>query len=113
MTLGNMMVRDVTLVRPTYTTDRYGNAVADWDGAEAIALRGWLGRQSASEEHGTRAGAGVEAWTLVLEDVTQEVSTGDRVIVDEQTFEVQGPALYAWTPRGPHHVEIELRAVAG
>lgn len=113
MTLGNMMVRDVTLMRPTYTTDRYGNSVADWSDAATIELRGWLGRQSASEEHGTRVGAGVEQWTLVLDDVSESVATGDRVLVDAQTFEVDGPVLTAWTPRGPHHLEVTLRAVAG
>lgn len=113
MTLGNLMVRSATIVHPNYNSDRYGNLMPDWGDVTETDVRVWLGRQSASEEHGTRVGAGIESWLLMAEDVTIGLATGDRVVVDAQTFEVDGPVHVAWTPRGPHHLEAVLRAVTG
>lgn len=113
MTLSNLMVRSVTIVHPATVTDRYGNAVSDWNDTTETTTMGWIGRTSATEEHGTRTGAEVETWTLTLADLAVTVTGSDRVVVDGQAFEVDGPIWHAWTPRGEHHLEIDLRAVAG
>lgn len=113
MTLSNLMVRSVTIVHPATATDRYGNAVADWEDVTETSTHGWIGRTSASEELGTRTAGEVETWTLTLDDLTVSIGGTDRVIVDGQTFEVASPVWRTWTPRGEHHIEVDLRAVTG
>lgn len=113
MTLRDLMVRDVTIRRAGTTTDRYGNLLPDWTTATETTTTGWLGVQTRSEEGGTRIGALIQGGTLVLDDLTLDVAGGDRVDIDGITFEVDGPPLTAWTPRGAHHLEVTVRAVTG
>jgi len=108
--LSNLLVRDVTILRPGTITDRT-DTVADWSTATSTHTNGWLAQRSAAEVLDNRT-AGVTGWTLVLPGGT-DVRRTDRVTIDAVTYEVDGDPNPAWTPRGEHHVEVSLRRVDG
>jgi hypothetical protein len=106
------MVHDVTVVHAGTTTDRYGNTVKDWTTASSSSTRGWVSRSSTVElTDGGREGQ-MSGWIAYL-PVDTVVAGGDRVTWNGVTFEVDGPPNQAWTPRGPHHIEAQLRVVEG
>jgi hypothetical protein len=41
------------------------------------------------------------------------ITARDRVVIDGVTYEVDGQPRNVWTPRGSHHVRVNLTAVAG
>lgn len=111
MTFPHLMVHDVTIVTPGESTGRYGDTVKDWSSASREEVRGWVARRSQEEVNGHRE-AQVSAWVLFVEpDVT--VTGQDRVEWCDTTFEVDGPPLPAYSPRGQHHMEVPLRLVEG
>lgn len=111
MSLAGLLVHDVTIVTPGSTVGRYGDAVKDWATATETATKGWVARRSQDEVNGHRE-AQVSEWVLyVTADVA--LSGADRVVWGAYTFEVDGPPVRAWTPRGEHHVEVPLRYVSG
>jgi hypothetical protein len=111
MSINNLLVRDVTIVTAETITDRYGNKVRVWTNASRNYTRGWLGRNSETEDGSNREGF-VTTWTLRLPPGTA-ITAGDLVEVDGVTYHVEGPPNKAWTPRGEHHVRAELRLVEG
>lgn len=111
MSLAGLLVRDVTRLRAAEVTDPYGSTVKDWGNATSITGKGWLAQRSRSEDLVNRE-AQISDWHLtVFPDF--DVVGGDRVVVDGQTFEVDGPPWPAWTPRGLHHRELSLTVVEG
>lgn len=111
MSLQALMVHDVTIVHAGTSTDRYGNIVKDWSTATTKVSKGWITQTAASEDVTDRE-AEIGTWTLFLPAET--VVTGrDRVTWDGLTFEVVAPPRKAWTPRGEHHIEAQLRIVEG
>lgn len=112
MSLTNLMTRDVTVVRPASTTNRYHNAVADWDNATETATKGWIAQSSSSEPTSAGRDPEVTFWHLYL-PVGTDIVAADRVVVDDVTYEVVGPPNRAHTPLAEHHVEATVRLVAG
>lgn len=112
MSLQSLMVRDVTVVHPGTTVDRYGNVSKDWETATRKSTKGWMARLSADEVLGDRE-ALVSGMSLTIADLKVAVEGGDRVEVGGETYEVDGPPLQAWSPQGPHHLEVTLRRVEG
>lgn len=111
MTVEALMVRDVTILSAASSTDRYGNPTNDWAAATSTATKGWLAQQARDEVLGNRD-AQTSGWVVYLPAGTV-IDGSDRVVVDGQTFEVDGPPNRAWSPRGEHHVEAALNVVEG
>lgn len=112
MSLASLLVHDVTLLRAGTTTDRYGADAKDWDTATETDTQGWVTQTSGVEDRTDGREAQVGSWTLYLA-AGEDLLGGDRVVWGTYTFEVDGPPLQAWTPRGEHHVEARLRLVEG
>lgn len=112
MSLANLRVREVTLLDPGTTTDRYGNTIDDWTTPTSSTELGWLARDSETETRGDRVGELATTWTLRL-DAGSAITGRHRVIIDGRTFEVAAEPNRAWTPRGEHHVRVPLRIVDG
>lgn len=111
MSLATLLVHDVTVLTAATVTDRYGNAAKDWDTATEATVKGWVSQRSASEDRDHRE-AQVSDWVLFLHpDAT--VTGHNRIQWEGITFEVDGPANPAWSPRGLHHYEVPLRVVDG
>jgi hypothetical protein len=111
MSLAGLLVHDVTILRATTTTDRYGNLTVTWSTPTETAVKGWISQRSRSEEN-TQRDAQISDWVLFVPADTDIVG-GDRVTWNGVTYEVDGPPWRAWTPRGEHHVEASLRVVSG
>lgn len=111
MTFTSLLVHDVTLIAPGTGAGRYGDAVKDWTTATEVDTKGWVARTGQNEVNGDRE-AQVSEWVLFLHP--EETITGAyRVRWSGLTFEVDGPPMPAWTPRGEHHIEVPLRVVTG
>lgn len=111
MTLTSLLVHDVTILTPGYDTNRYGDEEKDWTEATSATVKGWVSQRSGIEDRDHREAQASE-WVLFLH--TSATITGfDRVTWAGITFEVDGPILPAWSPRGEHHQEVPLRVVAG
>lgn len=111
MTFPTLLVHDVTILTAAEEIDRYGNTVKDWTAATSVVTKGWVSQRTQTEERERRE-AQVSDWILFLEP--DETITGEnRVSWAGITFEVDGPANPAWSPRGAHHLEVPLRVVAG
>lgn len=111
MSLTTFLIRPVTVVHPGETVDRYGNTMPDWEHPTTADTDGWLAQTSGSEDH-DRRDASLSGWSLYVPADVALAST-DRVVIDTTTYELDGPPVDAWTPRGPHHLEATLRLVAG
>jgi hypothetical protein len=111
VSLASLLVHTVTILRAGTTTDRYGNTEPDWDAATSETAKAWLSQQSRTEDVDGRD-ALIQVWVAFLPpDVS--VSGHDRLVWSGITFDVDGPLLPAWTPRGLHHYEATLRVVEG
>lgn len=111
MLFTTFLARTVTILTPGSTTDRYNNTVLDWAAPTSRNAKAWFAQQTASEDHAQRDAQVTEGTATFSADVG--LTPSDRVLIDSTTYEVVGQPHIAWTPRGPHHVEVRLRAVAG
>lgn len=111
MSLDRLMVQAVTILTPGAGTNRYGDPSKDWATATETETRGWISQRIRSEDLDGRE-AQITGWVLFLPAATT-ITGRDRVLWDDLTFEVDGPVLPAHTPRGLHHLEVNLRAVTG
>ena len=116
MSFDTLLVDDVTVVRPGTTTDRYGNSQPDWATATSEAVKAWISQRNRTEDPGTSGTGGRQGelsdWVVYFQpDV--DITAGDRVVYDGDTFDVIGKPLPGKTPRGPHHLECTVRLVAG
>lgn len=113
MSFDGLLVRDVTILHAGSVTDGYGETSANWPSATSTATKGWLAQLEETEPQG--AGRNL---VTVVRDVLRlpadtVISAQDRVEIDGTTYEVDGQPRNVWTPRGRHHVRVNLRAVAG
>lgn len=114
MAIERFYTRDITIVVPVAGEDRYGNTLALWDEADGAARyseKGWLAQQTRSEDHDRRDAQVTRLMLLV--PPSSSITEHTRVEIDDQVYEVDGVPNVAWTPRGPHHIEATLVAVAG
>lgn len=117
MAIDDFFVTPVTVRNPGSTTDRNGNTIDDWTTATSVSTSGWL-QDLVSRR--PRAGAGVEvqggrdtlvsAHQLFLPADTA-ISGYSRVLIDGQTFEVDGAPTTTRTPEGAHHLEVQLHLI--
>lgn len=105
--------RPITVVTPGEHTDRYGNVTKDWTNSTRTDTAGWVGAFSGFE-YGADQGreAAFQTWTVYL-PTGVTVSQEDRIETGTDTFEVDGPVVELWSPRGGHHLEARIRKVDG
>lgn len=113
------LVHDVTIVRATMVTDRYGNQVKDWENATRTTTKGWVSQQGAvgrpaSLENIEMREAEVSSWMVYLMP-NEDVTPYDRIEWEGISFEVEGPPNPAYSPRtrSVHHKEVRVRVVEG
>ena len=111
MSLAGLLVRTVTRLRAPVTVDSHGNEVRNWSTATSVTMNGWLAQRIRDENNDNRD-ARISDWHLTV-PTGSDITALDRVVIDGQTFELDGPPNTAWTPRGPHHIECSLRVVEG
>jgi hypothetical protein len=111
MPINTFLVHDVTIVYPGYSTDRYGNLAKNWSTATSVETLGWFNQRNTVEDDNQREGTETDAILFLEPDET--ISEFDRVIFREQTYEVFGKPKLAGTPRGTHHLEIDLKLYQG
>ncbi len=110
MTITDLLTQTVTVqTHGAGAADEYGNATDTW--SAGVQHKGRVEQRNATE---ITVDGDVQRsdWLLFL---GPEVAIGgrDRVTADGRTFEVVGPPSVARTPRGPHHLEANLRHVSG
>jgi head-tail adaptor len=101
----------VTVVRPTTTTDRYGNTTTSWSNATRAEYAAWIEQSAAGENTDQRDQQSAD-WLLIVQP-DADVNGRDRVEYDGKTFEVVGPPTRRNTFRGTHHIEATLRWIEG
>jgi head-tail adaptor len=111
VSLAGLLVRPVTILQATTTTDRNGATSRSWTSPTLTDTTGWLAQNTATEDLNHRDGE-ISTWVLYLPADTTIAAT-DRVVLDGQTFEVTGPPNPAWTPRGVHHLEVTVKLMVG
>jgi len=107
-----LFTRDVSILAAAETTSRYGDTVKDWDNATTTSAKGWLSITSTTELAEDGREAQVTRTVLSLPAGTA-IAGADRVTIDGATYEVDGNPITAYTPRGAHHIEANLRRVEG
>lgn len=106
------VLRDqITVVRASSSTDRYGNETTSWDTAARHELWAWIEQASASESLDNRDQLASDWLAIVAPDA--DIEGRDRVEWDGKTFEVIGPPTPRDTLTGPHHIEATLRWIEG
>ena len=103
------------IVRPAVTTDRYGNAKADWGAAaERIPIVQISVQPSGgSSEDTDDKQLTVTGWLLMSAPGTlPDLRETDRVEVDGMTLEVTGKVGRWPVPAGVRHIEAQLKEVA-
>lgn len=111
MSFPALLARDVTILTATSSTNRYGDTAADWSAPASRTAQCWFDQQTGADLLSHRSGIVTQARAFF--DTTSSLAAGERVVIDDATYEVIGSPDIAWTPRGPHHIEAQLRAVAG
>lgn len=113
-----MLPHEVTKVRPVASTvDPAYGTVWDWGpAATRTVARAWLEQTSARESHQENRSFYEQRWALVIND--QDLAADDRIEwaghpAGAVVFRIEGTPEPAYTPRGPHHLEAQLRIVEG
>lgn len=96
-------------VRSDTATDSYGNVVPGFDAP--VDISGRLEIDTGSEEDTDRESA-VHKATWYCQP-TVDIHHLDRLVIDGNTWQVDGPPSVARSPRGAHHLEVRLRWVEG
>lgn len=112
MSLDTLMVHDVVVVHPGTTVTRSNDVAFDWLTATTTASKAWVSQRSRTEDDGTRVLGQSSDWICYL-PTTTEITAGDRIVWEGSLFDVVGKPNPAWTPRGLHHYEADLRLVEG
>lgn len=111
MSLTSLLVRTAVIQTATTSTDRYNNTVLDWTSPTSTTTTAWVA-QTATIENQDHRDATVDTVIATFPAGTA-ITAQNRVVIDGQTYEVDGKPNRAWTPRGEHHVECVLREVRG
>ena len=111
MTFRSLMVHDIEIVRAAAATDVYGNTTDNWATATTVDTVGWVTQRDNDEDTSDRDQQ-TRLWTLYVPADT-DITGHDRVVWGDLTFDVVGPPHRAWTPRGEHHIEADLKLVEG
>ena len=111
MSFATLLVQPVDVITPGARTDAYGDTTIDWTTATESATNGWLAQLSSIEDLDGRDGT---SSTLTLSLPADTVIDAQcRVRIAGRVYEVDNEPLRAWTPRGVHHIECQLKVVDG
>ena len=111
MTLAALLVRTVTIHHAGTRVDAYGDTIVDWSTSTDVTAPGWLAYTSGIEILDGRAATST-TMSLSLPAGTT-IDAADRVTIDGTTYDITAEPMSAWTPRGEHHIEINLAVVNG
>lgn len=109
-----LLVRSATIVHPAGMVDRYGNTLPDWDNATEVSdVPCWASAEGGAEGAAERQSVTDRLRLFLTAGV--DLDAGDRVVIDGEIWEVDGPVQRAWRALSPceHHVEASLRRVEG
>ena len=109
--IDRFFVREVEIVEPSSTTDRYGGTTSTF-ASYGTVVQGWLSQTSATEPQSDGRDPLMTTLVLFL-PVGTSITGRDRVIVGDHTYTVEGEPYEAWTPTGAHHLEVRLQEVEG
>lgn len=113
MSIDAFFVRTVTIQHPVLVPSGYGDGMEeDFTTPTTTVVKGWLHQLSESEQVSSTRDADVSTHVLRLPAGTA-IDSGDRVVVDGQTFLVDGPVAKHWRPNGEHHRRVPLRYIDG
>lgn len=114
MTAFDRLVRTtpVTILRAPPVEDRYGNQAPDWENADETDTTGWKWQQSSGETTIEGRDASTTIEMLALPAGADIVDT-DRVRIGADVYDVNGRPDRLSTPRGEHHIEVNLKLVDG
>ena len=104
-------IHDITISRAGTAAGRGDDVVKDWSAATSSSAKGWVAQASSDDVRDTRAGD--ESDYVVQCAATVDLRPGDRVTWGSLTFDVVGRPNSAYTPRGEHHLEAQLKVVEG
>lgn len=111
MSIERFFTTPVTIVTSGSTNSRYNDEAPDWDNPiSSVDALGWLTQTSSAEQIGGRDVV-VTVDRLFLPAGTA-VTVADRVVSEGRIYAVDGDPHVAQSPRGAHHVEVELRLVS-
>lgn len=118
-----LQIQTLTKVRPSQTTDAYGNTVLSYGAAATrTTFQGWVQQDMRVESRPTGRNPAEQRWLLMCN--LDDLSTDDRIEwpsghpAGPLTFAVEGPPEPAYRPPGTgaggfHHVEATLRLLEG
>lgn len=107
MSIDKFFVRSATIVHPLPVAG-YGDAQSyDYAQGSTVNAKCWLHQLSASELQGPSREAQQSTHVATFPEGTSILSR-DRIVIDGQAFDVDGPPSDVWTPSGPHHVKVNL-----
>lgn len=108
-----MLPQTVQRIRPSTSTDAYGNTVRTYTVPPAASkdMAAWLQQDHRKEPLSDGRDPLEQNWTLITND--SDIDGYDRIIFGALTFEVEGPPEPVYTPAGYHHTESTLRKVEG
>lgn len=111
MSIASLSVRDVVVMTAPLIGDRYGDAIFDWDHPTVRTIKGWVSQTASLVTNDHRVGVSTNTSLVVAAD--EAITVYDRVEIDGETFTIDGDPHVAWTPRGPHHMEVSLKRWVG
>lgn len=108
-----LLPHTVSRVRPSTSTDTYGNTTYSYTVPPATStdITAWLQQDDRTEPLADGRAPLEQRWLMLTNE--SDVLGRDRIIFGSITFEVEGPPEPAYTPAGFHHVEATLRVVFG
>lgn len=108
----HLLPHSVVLVRPSSSTDAYGNTVYAYAGsATRTTIAAWLQQDKRTEPRTDGRDPLEQVWLIMTNH--EDITGLDRIEYDSIVYEVEGPPEKVYTPAGVHHVEATLRVVAG
>lgn len=111
MSLLGLMVRPVAILSPGVRTDAFGDSQPTWDSPTEVDVEGWLSQEASIQNlDGRRAASTTKGLTL---PAGTPITFADRVRIDGIVYKLTGQPTSAWTPRGEHHMEVQLEVVTG
>lgn len=111
MSIDRFFVRDIQIVEPSSSTDRYGSSALTYP-AYGRDVKGWLSQTGTAEPQQNARDPLVTDLVLFLPAGTA-ITGYSRVIIDDATYTVEGHPHEAWSPSGEHHLEVRLQEVTG
>ena len=116
MSIERLFTRQITVLDGVPVPTGYGTATRlDWTNPTTRQTVGWLGPYSGETENDADRDQQMADATVYL-PAGDPITALSRVQVDgdtSTTYQVIGPPSPPYTPRGPHHIEADLKVVKG